>query len=512
LIRILRTGNTPTQMAVTLDNRYLIVGNDNSQIANVYDLETLEPSVPILFPAGHYPRSIAVSHRAILAAVRSSASPEHKIDVIDFEARVARELPTLGIYKNDINVGTVLMASPSATSVIAAMPDGNILLYDADAGTFVAARQDLESLSGPLAAISDRMFLVDNKLLNWSLVPLTTLETGTGSPSGVAYVDGLIIRTSTPSPASPGVIQRVDLSTFDAIRPTRMIESPVSASGLFTPNIGQIGQTILPFLRTLVPLSNRSSIVSLTISGLAVLPWEFDAALAQPSIERVVSAADLSEAVAPGSLITVLGSNLSPVTAVNNELPVPSTLGEACLTVNGTLLPIMLASPGKINAQLPFDTVGTARMLLRAPGGTSNVFEFTIHTGAPAVFRDAVAGPNTGLATVVRAKNNQLVTLSNPIHPNDDIIIFLTGLGQTSPLIDAGAPAPADPLALTTARPEVTLGNAPLEILFAGLAPGEVGVNQINARVPYWVSTGLAVPLTIRQGGQATSLTVRVVK
>jgi uncharacterized protein (TIGR03437 family) len=204
--------------------------------------------------------------------------------------------------------------------------------------------------------------------------------------------------------------------------------------------------------------------------------------------------------------------NLSPVTAFNSEVPVPTTLGEACLTVNGTLLPVTMASPSRINAQLPFDAVGPARMVLRAPGGTSNTFEFTIHPGAPAVFRDAVSGSNTGLATVVRAKNNSLVTLSNPIHPEDEIIIYLTGLGRTSPQVEAGSPAPADPLALATATPEVNLGNAPLSIVYAGLVPGEIGVYQINATVPYWVSTGMRIPLTIRQGGQSTSLPVRVVK
>ncbi len=79
----LRTGNTPTQMAITFDRRYLLVGNDNSQIANVYDLETLEQGPYIRFPRGHYPRSLASSGRTILAAVRSAVSPEHKIDRVD---------------------------------------------------------------------------------------------------------------------------------------------------------------------------------------------------------------------------------------------------------------------------------------------------------------------------------------------------------------------------------------------------------------------------------------------
>src|SRR5262249_40315605 len=111
-IATLRTGNTPVQMALTRDNRYMIVTNDNSQIANVYDLEALQPSVPILFPPGHYPRSIAVSNGSILAAVRSASGP-HAIDRVDFQARLANKLPTLGIFNNEIDAETVLAASPS---------------------------------------------------------------------------------------------------------------------------------------------------------------------------------------------------------------------------------------------------------------------------------------------------------------------------------------------------------------------------------------------------------------
>ncbi len=510
-IAVLRTGNTPTQMAITLDNRYLMIGADNSQIAHVYDLETLQPSYPIIFPPGHYPRSIAVSSRSILAAVRSSSSPQHKIDRIDFDARIATELPTLGMYQNSINPATVLMATPGGSSIVAAMPDGNVLLYNAVADTFVAARKDLASPSGALAAISDEMFLVDNTFLNSSLVPVSTLESDSGASSGFTYADGAGIRTTVLTSSTPGTIERVDASTLNSFRPTSMSEAPIAPKTILTPVIGQIGQTILPFLRTLAPLANRSGIVSLSTSGITLLKWDYDAALARPVISSVVNAADGSPLVAPGGLIFVYGSDLSPVTGANTEVPVPTTLGDSCLTVNGTLLPLFMASPGVISAQLPFTEVGGANMVIRSPGGTGDPFKFQILSGAPAIFRNGSAGSNKGLATVFRAINDGLVTLSNPIHPEDQIVVFLTGLGQTSPAIDAGAAGPSPP-AMAVNQPEVTLGKTPLQVWFAGLTPGQVGVYQINAKVPFSVSTGMEVPLTITQAGQSTALNVRVVK
>ena len=58
----------------------------------------------------------------------------------------------------------------------------------------------------------------------------------------------------------------------------------------------------------------------------------------------------------------------------------------------------------------------------------------------------------------------------------------------------------------------MTLGGTNLNVLYAGLVPGEVGVYQINAVVPGGVPQGLDIPLVINQGGSTTSLSVRVVK
>ena len=150
-------------------------------------------------------------------------------------------------------------------------------------------------------------------------------------------------------------------------------------------------------------------------------------------------------------------------------------------------------------------------MTLRTPGGISDNFNFTIFSTAPSIFRTGTAGPESGLATIIRADNNELVTPTNPIHPNDSIVIYATGLGRTLPAVDAGLPSPSDPLGSAIIPPLVTLGGVPLNLVFAGLVPGEVGVYQINATIPFKVPAGLSIPLTINQGGNSTTLNVRVV-
>ncbi|MBZ5725783.1 MAG: hypothetical protein LAP87_12385 [Acidobacteriia bacterium] len=501
-IAALRTSTTPTQMAISFDRRYLIVGHDNSQLAFVWDLDTLERQAPILFPAGHYPRSIAASGKALLAVARNitGVGGPGVIDRVDLPTHTATQLSSLGIYENSISASSVLAPAPNGGAILVASPDGNVLLYNANADTFTVSRKDFSRLGGAFAASSYDSFLVDNHLLNASLVPSGTLQSTSGASSGFSFVDQWGFRTTTAAVTSPGVMERIDPTQSNVSpKPSKMAEAPLVPS------------TAWPFTRTLAPLYDRSAIISLSTSGFTVLPWNYDAAVAPPKLSAVTNAADGNQPVAPGGLISVWGSQMSPTNIATKQIPLPTALGSSCLTINGVPVPMLFVSPQQINGQIPFNVDGKATMTLRTPGGISDNFYFTILPAAPSVFRSGTAGPETGLATMVRAQNNQLVTPTNPIRPNDIITIYATGLGRTSPEVDAGMPAPSDPLPLAVIVPTVTLGGVPLDVMYAGLAPGWVGVYQINVFVPGNVPQGLSVPLTINQGN-STTLNVRVVK
>ena len=527
---LMRTGNTPVQMAMTRDQNYLLVANDNSQFASVFDLNALQPSQPpILFPAGYYPRSIAVSNAAILATSRVAppSTPRTlpvpaRIHRIDFKNRVASPPGSLGVYFNctdktctDRSALTALAASPSGAVVFMPMADGTVALYEAQSDTFVASRHDLSLLSGAYAALSDDLFAVDVNVLNKAIVPIGQVDDAGGISSGVATAQNLGLFVSAPPGSHSGIIERFDLAQLTAISPVRTVETPFLATAFTTAPIGQIGQTILPFSRTLAPLPNGQSIVLLSTSGFTALPWKYDAAaaVAAPAVTAVESAADGSPAVAPGGLISIYGTGLSASSEGASQVPLPGTLGSTCVSVNNESLPLLYVSPTQINAQLPFDVTGDGALIVRASGGMSVPFTFTVFPAAPAIFRSGAAGALTGLATVLRAGDNySLVTLSNPIHPKDILVVFATGMGLTSPEPAAGDAAPSNPLALVTEAPIVTLGGAALDVLYAGLAPGEVGVYQVNAAVPWWAPQGMQLPLTITQGGQSTTVQVRVVK
>ncbi len=498
LITTLRTGNTPTSMAITFDRNYLLVGNDNSQIANRYDLESLTAVQPIVFQLGHYPRSIAASGRAVLAASRV-AGPTHTIDLVDMVSLTARPLASLGPYKNDIHISTTLTAAPNGGTILGAMPDGRLLLYNANVDAFTISRQDFSDLKGALAASSFGAYMVDHYLLNESLVPLAPVLSSGDASSGFAFVDQDGLLTAVTSTES-GYIQRLRTATVQSPLPTMMVEPPT------------VGDKEFPFRRTLAPLGDRSAIIALTISGFTVLPWNYDAATAPPVLDRLVSAGDFTKPVAPGGLVSIFGSQLSPMTLASKDVPLPTVLADSCLTVNGVVIPMQFVSPTQINAQLPFQVSGNADVVLRTPGGVSDALRISILPAAPSVFRAGSAGPLTGLATIVRASNGDFVTPSNPVHPSDRLTIYLTGMGQTIPEVPAGAPAPSDPLSSALLPATVMLGGTPLFVDFAGLTPGGVGVYQINVTVPFkGVPTGFDIPLTISQGGQSTTILVRVV-
>ena len=56
------------------------------------------------------------------------------------------------MFENNIQLDTVLVASSNGSSIMAAMPDGTVMLYDATADTFIASRKDFTALSGAYAA------------------------------------------------------------------------------------------------------------------------------------------------------------------------------------------------------------------------------------------------------------------------------------------------------------------------------------------------------------------------
>jgi len=395
----------------------------------------------------------------------------------------------------------VLAGSPNGNNILVADPDGTVLLYSAAANTFTLSRHDLSALSGAFAASSYDSFVVGNNVLNASLVPQGTLA-ASGTTSGFAFTGQGGYRVTGTSASTAGVIQNMPGLTGAQNSPTAMVEAPV------------LPTTKYNFTRTVAALPSAGTVIALTTSGFTVLSGNYAAATTPPSIASVQNAADGSTAVAPGGFISVYGSQMSATNIATSQIPLPTALGESCLVVNGSPIPLLFVSGGQVNAQLPLNMGGNVSVNIHTPAGVSNNYNFVVASAAPAVFLSGVAGPQSGLATVFRADNGQLVTPTNPVRSGDTLVIYLTGMGPTSPAVQAGLQTPPTLLTSVTQAPTLSLGSSNLSIEYAGLVPGYLsGLYQINATVPKTgVVSGDNVPLVISQSGGATTLNVRVVK
>jgi uncharacterized protein (TIGR03437 family) len=87
------------------------------------------------------------------------------------------------------------------------------------------------------------------------------------------------------------------------------------------------------------------------------------------------------------------------------------------------------------------------------------------------------------------------------------VTIYGTGLGPVTNQPATGIAAGVSPLSVTITAPTVTIGGVAAPVSFSGLAPGTVGLYQVNVQVPAGVPVGATVPVILTIGG-VTSNTV----
>ena len=81
-----------------------------------------------------------------------------------------------------------------------------------------------------------------------------------------------------------------------------------------------------------------------------------------------------------------------------------------------------------------------------------------------------------------------LITSDRPARAGEVIHAYGSGFGPVTEPPRTGEPASASPLSVLVDKIQCELGmgadNVPLQVLFAGLAPGMIGVYQIDLRMP----------------------------
>jgi len=230
-----------------------------------------------------------------------------------------------------------------------------------------------------------------------------------------------------------------------------------------------------------------------------------------PKVTTVLDAASFQPRVAPGGIIAVYGTNLSPGTGSAPLVPLPISMAGVTCYIDGVIFqglslltpaPFYFASSGQLNLQVPFEIAPGVRHLTINNNGKMATFTFTVDAAAPAIFTTNSEG--TGQGSILDAVKYTLVDASNPATAGSSVLaIFCTGLGPVSNQPLDGSPAPVVlPLSETITPVMVTIGGTPPAAApFAGLAPGLVGLYQINVQVPAASAKGNTVPVSISVGG-----------
>ncbi len=192
-----------------------------------------------------------------------------------------------------------------------------------------------------------------------------------------------------------------------------------------------------------------------------------------------------------GDLITAFGANFtSDSLSVAEARPLPDSLNGISLLVNGRAVPILAVTPWQINAQLPpWVPEGSATFQIRfADASVTNLTTQPVVTSAPEpITLGTRNSPNCQLA-IFHAGTRVLADQQHPAAIGETVEIYAVGLGPTDPVISPGMTAPKSPLAKVITTTTVTLpdnsGAINLPVVFAGLAPGLIGIYQINATIP----------------------------
>jgi uncharacterized protein (TIGR03437 family) len=194
--------------------------------------------------------------------------------------------------------------------------------------------------------------------------------------------------------------------------------------------------------------------------------------------DSVVSAATFAPGIAPGGLAAIFGAGLSREGAKTQ------------VTIAGRPAAVVAASPFQLNVQVPFEAPpGVTAIVVQSPYGKAEQ-QVEVARLAPAIF---VLSGNQG---AVANQDGKLNAPTNPAARGQALVIYATGLGAVR---SQGS------LQVSQEPVTVLISGRELTPFFAGLAPGFVGVYQVNVTIPADFPPGLSQPLTLRQGGVASN-------
>ena len=223
--------------------------------------------------------------------------------------------------------------------------------------------------------------------------------------------------------------------------------------------------------------------------------------------------------VSPGSIASLFSSQLTTQTQTGT-IPLPGSLAGIQIAVNDSLpAPLYAATSGQVNFQVPGATPAGSNRIAVERSSTGELLaggSFTVGLVGPGLYSQGATGSGQGAIV------NQDGTLNGPSNPaprGTVVSLYGTGQGPVSPPVPDGQPAPSGSLAYTVTVPTtnvqscsspqaicVAFGNSVLgTVQFSGLAPGWVGLWQINVLIPSNAPSGKAVSVQVGIGANPSN-------
>ena len=274
-------------------------------------------------------------------------------------------------------------------------------------------------------------------------------------------------------------------ATRNTVRVEPLIQQPFLVGSGYTDG-GEMKQFVVPAGATRLYFASMGSPTTAGFFTVTVSPQGG----ATPVLERtgVVRAAGFQGGpVAAGGIAAAFGSAFADATESAASVPLPRQIGQTRVYVNLRPAPLYFTSSGQINFQVPWEMAGEtgAQIVVVRNGAASLPVPLELGAASPGIFL-----VSDGVGVVVNGATNQLITAAAPARTGDTLVIYASGLGPVAAETVSGEPASSTTLEPTQAPVQATLGGVALQVVFAGSAPGFIGVNQVNAVIPAEARTG----------------------
>ena len=220
----------------------------------------------------------------------------------------------------------------------------------------------------------------------------------------------------------------------------------------------------------------------------------------------VSGASFIPTAIASKAIVSVFGPFLAPASAPAASIPLPTTLAGTTVKITdsaGTerLAPLYYVSPNQVNYQIPDGTVsGPAAVLVTSSDGRISTGVMQVNTVAPNVFTLNQSGTGTAAALDAITFTGAPFSATRANGQPNIITLYATGLGADVTDVDGDA----------SASPQATIAGSPMTVLYAGHAPGYVGLNQFNLLLPVGIKAGTYAIIVSRNGVASNTSTITI--